>query len=331
MIWRGFSSKFFFILVQRIVQFSREYGMKFLQNRIFTALFFIILLINFFWFISGGPPLEEENLLRLVLGSLTIFILPGLLWGEILGFRSNHFLETIALSFALTITIEIILLPVPFLFHATIRLWIVLLFILCIAGLLILIFKIGKNQELGFLAPLFESFKKDQFNLSNLLIVMILFILSYGTYRWGENITDIDGEKLIHLTYLRYYFNMPMILKDLSITRGVPPQNLIHLWEYLLAGWSSLIHMDPLPLFYRSRFVIPFLGFSSIYLLIRNIFLKALKSEIIFLTILFMCLGWFALLSPSSLDWIRQDPLRGIMSFMGSSHHADTAMEIFSP
>jgi len=44
-----------------------------------------------------------------------------------------------------------------------------------------------------------------------------------------------------------------------------------------------------------------------------------------------MCLGWFGLLSPSSLDWIKQDPLRGIMSFMGSTHHADTAMEIFIP
>jgi hypothetical protein len=305
--------------------------MKLFPNRLFLALLFIILLINFFWFNSGGPLLEEENLLRIVFGSLLIFFLPGLLWGEILGFHSNHFLETIAFSFALTLCVEIILLPLPFLFHATVGLWIVLLFILCIVGLLILIFKNEKKKELQFLSPLFESFKKGPFNLSNLLIVMILFILSYGTYRWGENLTDIDGEKLIHLTYLRYYFNMPMALKDLSITRGVSPQNLIHLWEYLLAGWSSLIHMDPLPLFFRSRFVIPFLGLSSTYLLIRNIFSKALKSEMIFLTMLFMCLGWFVLLSPSSLDWIKQDPLRGIMSFMGSGHHADTAMEIFIP
>ena len=305
--------------------------MKLFQKRIFTALFFIILLINFFWFISGGLPLEEESLLRLVLGSLMIFILPGLLWGEVLGFRSNHFLETIALSFALTLTIEIILLPVPFLFHSTIHLWIVLLFILCMIGVFILIFKIEKNKELEFISPLFNSFKNYPSDLSNLFIVVILFILSYGIYRWGENITDIDGEKLIHLTYLRYYFNMPMVLKDLSITRGVLPQNLIHLWEYLLAAWSSLINMDPLPLFYRSRFVIPFLGFSSMYLLIRNIFFKVQKSEMLFLTILFMCLGWFALFSPSSLDWIKQDPLRGILSFMGSSHHSDTAMEIFIP
>jgi hypothetical protein len=299
--------------------------------KIFTGVYVIILAINFFWFISGGPLLEEENHLRIVLGSLMIFILPGLLWGEVLGFRSNHFLETVALSFALTLTIEIILLPVPFLFHATIRLWIALLFILCITGVFILIFKIEKNKELEFISPLFNSFKNYPSDFSNLFILLTLFILSYGTYRWGENITDIDGEKLIHLTYLRYYFNMPMVLKDLSITRGVPPQNLIHLWEYLLAAWSSLINMDPLPLFYRSRFVIPFLGFSSMYLLIRNIFLKAQKSEIIFLTVLFMCLGWFALLSPSSLDWIKQDPLRGILSFMGSAHHADTAMEIFIP
>jgi hypothetical protein len=51
----------------------------------------------------------------------------------------------------------------------------------------------------------------------------------------------------------------------------------------------------------------------------------------IFLAILFMCVGWVALLSPSSLDWIKQDPLRGLMSFMGSAHHADTAMEILLP
>jgi hypothetical protein len=196
---------------------------------------------------------------------------------------------------------------------------------------LILIFRIKNNKELEFLAPLYNSFKNYPFNVSNLLIVIILVTISYGAYRWGENITDIDGEKLIHLTYLRYYLGMPMALDDLGITRGAIPQNLIHLWEYLLAGWASLINIDPLPLFYRSRFVVPFLGFSGMYLLIRNIFLKAVKSEIIFLSVLFMCLGWFTLLSPSNLDWVKQDPLRGIMSFMGTAHHADTAMEILIP
>jgi hypothetical protein len=67
------------------------------------------------------------------------------------------------------------------------------------------------------------------------------------------------------------------------------------------------------------------------YLLIRNIFLNRIKSEVILWGILVMCLGWFALLSPSNLDWIKADPFRGLMSFMGTAHHADSAMEILIP
>jgi hypothetical protein len=267
----------------------------------------------------------------MVLGAIVVFLLPGMIWGELLRFSSSHFLETIALSFALTLTIEILLLPIPFIFGSKITLWIILLLAVCIVGMFILSFQRRRQGEieLTFLNPLFNFFKQPRLlNVSNTLIFLIILVMSYGTYRWGESLTNISGEKLLHVAFVRYYFSMPMIINDLGIHQGVPPGNLIHLWEYLLAGWASLTNTDPLPLFYRARFVIPILGLSGMYLLIRNIFPKASKAEIIFWGVLLMCLGWLALLSPSNLDWVKKDPFRGVFAFMGTVHHSDAAMDI---
>lgn len=304
--------------------------MKYFSIKLFTAVYAIILVVNFLWFISGSSALETESPLRIVLGSLLIFLLPGLVWGEILGLRSSHILETIALSFALTLTIEIILLPIPFLFGAKIWLWVALLFFICVLGIFFLNLKLKNGKEPEFINPLFTLFKQSApLSVSTPLILVILVLISYGTYRWGEDLITIGGEKLLHMIFVRYYYSMPMVLNDLSLNQGVPPPNLIYLWEYLIAGWAFLINMDPLPLFYHARFVIPILGFSGMYLLIRNIFQNATKSEIIFWGVLIMCAGWFAFLSPSPLDWVKErDPFRGVMSFMGTVHHADAAMDI---
>lgn len=306
--------------------------MKNYSIKIFAAIYIILLASNFFWFVSGSPALQTESAIRTALGSLLIFILPGLIWGEILGFKSEHLLETIALSFALTMVIEIILLPVPFLFHSTIRLWIWLLLGVSLCGMVIFILRSKDAKEMVFINPVLDFLREpSQIKYSVPLITGILIILSYGAYSWGENIADIDGEKLLHLTFVRYYNSMPMIFHDLGIYKGQPPLNLVQLWEYLVAGWASLINMDPLLLFYRARFVIPLLGFSGMYFLISKIFTERIKSEIIFWGVFIMSIGWFALLSPSGLDWIKADPFRGVMSFMGTAHHADSAMEILIP
>ncbi len=304
--------------------------MKSRPIKLFILVFSIILAVNFFWFTSVSSPLEVESPFRLVLGALLIFIFPGLIWGEILGFRSSHILETIALSFALTLTIEIIILPIPFLFGSRIWLWITLLFFICVLGIFFLNLKSGNGKKLEFINPLFTLFKQSTpLSVSTPLILVILVLISCGTYRWGEDLISISGEKLLHMIFVRHYYSMPMVLNDLGLNQGVPPPNLIHLWEYLIAGWAFLINVDPLPLFYHARFVVPILGFSGMYLLIRNIFPNATKSEIIFWGVLIMCLGWFILLSPSSLDWIKKrDHFRGVMSFMGTVHHSDTAMDI---
>ncbi len=297
---------------------------------IFTLFAGSILLVSFFWFISGERPLELESPARIILGSPVIFILPGLVWGEILGFSADHFLEAVAISFALTLVIEIMLLPFPFLLAAGIRLWVSLLLVACCLGLVMVNVKWKSGRDLRFIKALVDFRGKERsLIISTLAIILVLALTAYGTYRWGEKLTDISGEKLLHMIFVRYYFSMRMVLDNLGISPGAPPPNLVNLWEYLMAGWASLVNIDPLYLFFRARFVIPVLGLSGMYLLVRNLFSNKTKSEIVFWGVLIMCLGWFALLSPSSLDWIkRSDQFRGTMAFMGSVHHADSAMEI---
>ncbi len=297
---------------------------------IFISFCVLAILLNCYWFLTVGPPLKAEAPLRMALGSFIIFILPGLIYGEVFKFRSRHVLETLALSFAITLCIDIVLLPIPFLLGGKIVLWVGLLLGSCLVGLFLLYVRSRKVLEFNFLEPLLGTPRRPYpLQISTLVILLILVITAFGAYRWGEDFSDISGEKLLHLVYVRYYYSMPLVLTDLGIYPGQPPPNLVNLWEYLIAGWASLINMDPLPLFNRSRFVLPILGFSSMYLLIRNFFTEDVKVEIVFWGVLIMSLGGVMLLSPSNLDWVKMvDPYRKVMSFMGTCHRSDMAMEI---
>ncbi len=260
--------------------------------------------------------------IRIILGAFLIFLVPGLIWGEVFCLRSSHLLQTIALSLALSLSIETILLPIPFLLEGTINSWLISVGLVSLFGL----FLITRRKMFEFIPTLFKDL-----SISDYFIIGILFLMSFASYRFGENITDIDGEKLIHLTYLRYYFAMPMNLGDLSIIPGMTPPNIIYLWEYLLAGWSTVVGLDPLAIYERSRFVIPILGLSSMYLLIKTLFVSLVKTKLVFFSVLLMCCGGFGLFGTPALNWIKEDSLRGLFSFMGSAHHADTAMEILLP
>jgi hypothetical protein len=260
--------------------------------------------------------LEAEAPFRFILGAIFIFLLPGLIWNQVFRIRANHILETIALSLATSLAVEISLIPIPFLFHEGVWLWLALISAFCIAGLALLTLK---RQRLAL----------PSWDLNSILFLIVLAGLSLLTYRWGESIESIDGEKILHMTYIRYYFSMPMELSRLAVIPGQPPANLIHLWEFLIAGWATVCRVDPLFLFSRCRFVVPFLGLSSMFFMVKMIFKDRERSEVVFWSILAMCLGWFVLLPPSNLGWITQnDPLRGIFSFMGTTHHSDSGMEI---
>jgi len=308
--------------------------MKKTQLRIFTGIYALILGINFVWFISGNSPLDTETPFRIVLGSMVIFLLPGLVWGEILGFRARHILEMIAISFALTLTIETILLPIPFFLRGSVTLWVSLLFIMSVSGCVILYVSLKKRTKVYFLYPLFNFSKQSlPLRISTLLIFFILIVISYGTYQWGTDPLVNLGEGLLHLSYIRNYFaSQHLILHDLGSAKGIPLPNLVNLWEYLIASWSCLINTDPVILYFRGRFVIPLLGLSAMYFFIRAIFSNKIKTEVLFWGVLIMCLGWFMTLSPCSFDWVKQDPHGGthrvIFNFMASIMHSDSAPDI---
>jgi len=311
---------------------GRSYS-NIVMNRVFIAANALLIAISALWLISGSPLLEKEIECRIILGSLALFFMPGILWGEILGFRSDHILKTIALSFSLSLMIGVLLLPLTLVLHASISFWAGGLLITTFVGLMLVAARMaGEKMPLQFIPSLWRGFLGEAgLNFGAVGSVMVTGFITYGTYRWGENIFDVDGEKLLHLSFIRYYFSMPLILNDLGITQGSPPPNLIHLWEFLIAGWARVINIDPLFVFYRSRFLIPLAGLPGMFLLIKQIYADRVKAEAVFGGVLLICLGWLILLSPSPLNWVREDDLRGLMSFMSTAHHGDSAMEILIP
>lgn len=299
---------------------------------LYPGIFLAFLGVHFYWFVADSPPLTAEHPLRILWGSLLIFVLPGLFWGEVLGFRSSHFLEAIALSLALTMTIEVFLLPVPFYLGARIGTWVMLLFLISAVGLFLSTWKIFRSGRSDFVFPSLALWKYPApLNWSSLGILLVLIFMTYGTYRWGMDtdfeLYSVPAEILLETIFIRKYFGAPMITDQLGLGPGIFPANFVHFWEYLLAAWARSVNLDPLPLIFRARFVIPVLGLSGLYLMTARIFIHRKKSEIIFWAVLMMCLGAFIFIPPNTLEWVWMR-FRGLMIFMGTIHHGDSAMDI---
>ncbi len=292
-----------------------------------TRLLIVLLIVwsaNLFWFALSSP-VTTETPVRIVLGTLMIFLVPGLIWGELLRFRSRHPWETIAVAFSLSVLIELILLPIPFIFHATIELWIGLLLGVTLLGLGLLWLPVNRIRPWQFLPPLLRLPRRSLLSWSILLIPLAMAAWAYGA---GEDLFDICGEKMLHMMFVRYYHEMPLQLHDLGVRPGIAPPNLVNLWEFLIAGWSRLIHVDPLIIFFRARFAIPILGLAGLFLLVRMIFVRRAKVEAIFFGVLLMCLANLLLRAPT-MGWVQAvDPTRGVFAFLGTVHHADPAIDI---
>ncbi|MHC9543629.1 MAG: hypothetical protein AB9903_29305 [Vulcanimicrobiota bacterium] len=296
---------------------------------VFFSVVTILLILSLCWFLEKGAPHQQELPFRIVAGGIMVFLVPGLIWGEVLSFRAAHCMEVMAYSFLISLIVEMALLPIPFICRAPIQLWVILLFALLFSGLFIVSYKVYKKKPLSFLEPLITLFEKPFAEyVSSLCFIVILAVIACGAYRWGEDLSSIDGEKWEHILFIRNYFSLPLLLQNLGIDSVNPVPNIVNLWEYLLAAWARIIHCDPLPLFFRARFIIPLAGIPSMFLLIRSVVDDVKKSEILFWGVLFMVAGWLPLLSPSILDGIKSEQFRGVFAFMGTSHHADSAMDM---
>ena len=281
------------------------------------------------WFKSRGVPIEVEDPLRIVLGGIIIFFIPGLIWGEFLGLRPTHSLETLAWSFIISLSIEFVAMLAAFMLAVTITAWVYMVLGASLAGLVLLLLRFRKEEPFHFVAPLMMPLEKSlKENVSHLLILVTMAFIARGAYAWGEDLFSINGEKLLHILFVVKYYSLPLVLPDLSVGPHVAAANMVNFWEFLIAGWARLIHCDPLPLFFRARFIIPLAGLPSMFLLTKSIIDDDRKAEGVFWTIILMVLGWWVLLSPSSLDYIKNEHLRGALAFMGTVHHADSAMDM---
>jgi len=285
-------------------------------------------------FLSVVPLFQCDSPFRVITGAITIFLLPGLLWGEIIGFRARHTLEVIALSVAVSLMIAFIFLPIPLMIGARIEFWIFCVLAVVVVGLYFNVRKLLHGQPFYLITGIMGQRNSSQpayLLLSQVASLMVIALLTYGAYQWGEDMFDIGREKLFQSLYLRYYFDMPLNINMIAPIRGIPMLNIIYFWEFLLAAWARLVGMDPLPLYCRARCVVPLLGLSGVYLLIRHLFFDKFKREYVFWIVLIMAAGFFMLYSPSSFDFIKNDPTRGAFCFMGVNHHAETAVEILLP
>lgn len=301
--------------------------------RSFLALTSICILLGVWWTIAVSAPAAEAIGFRLSVGAFLLFFLPGAIWGEILGWTADHVLETIALSFALSICIAILPLPLVLGFGLPVTVWIACILLTVTGGLLILLrrWRHGGGNY-GLLNP-FLKWRGVAESLNACASLLLICFLAATTYQWGENITDIGGEKLLHLMFVRLYAELPLDVSRMGIVPGATPPNIVHFWEFLLAGWARLVNVDPFSLFVRARFIIPVLGLSGLYLLIREVFPERKMAHTIYWGAALLSLFGLSLQAPSSIGTLitSNDYYRGVTAYLGTVHHTDAAMDILLP
>lgn len=301
----------------------------FLLRSVLPPLFLIACLsCNLIWTLSASPLLQESTP-RIVLSCLTFFLFPGLIIGELFRFRSRHFLHMLAYGMLFTLALVLILLPIVFLVQAKIAVFSLAVIGLSLGGAAVVLIRALQGQPLSFLRPLSTLPAGNwQTKIAYLVVCLIPIILSILMYRTGESHTDIGGEKLLHLVFVRNYYSMPLNLNDLGIEANFPPPNLVNLWEFLIAASARAGQIDPLPMFYRARFLLPLFGLAGMYLLVHVIFRGFRRRQAVFLAIALMC-GLRLFLATPGLSWVSDtDSTRGVFAFTGTAHHADVAMDL---
>lgn len=242
-------------------------------------------------FFTGGD-VRSDSPLRMAVGGLLVFLLPGLYWGEAMGVRSRHPLETIALGFAMSAAIGVVLLPIPFLMEARITVWIWLLLLVTMAGMAFSAWRLRTRRHARFWRPCLEIPRGTMREMFlHVGLILLPFVLAVLAWRWGDDLFDLSSEKMLHMMFVRYYHDLPLVFEKIGVVSGLPPSNLVNLWEFWIAAWARVAGMDVLNVFFRARSVIPLFGLSGLYLLIREVWPKNRDVTIVFALSVVMALG----------------------------------------
>ena len=274
-------------------------------------------------------PGKQESAFSIVTSMMYVFFAPGFVWGWVIRIKPRHIMEFLACCAAVSLTIHVITLVFVILANLNLKQWCLLIMCQIMLGVCLLMYTVIRSRSVPIYFRGIGFDRHDYSVLLSYLGVIGVMFMCFLSYRWGEDLFDICGEKLLHLTYVRYYYSLPLFINDLGISPGIPPPNLVNFWEIMLSASARFANLDPLLVFYRARFVIPLLGMSGLYVLARAVFVSHRKTNIIFTMAVVLALS--GVLAYDNLKFLRTDDTRWMMCFMGTSHHADSAMEGLLP
>jgi hypothetical protein len=298
----------------------------------------IVLLLNFAAIITawtGSLTQTEGNALRIIVGGLAVTLFPGVLLGHFFKTRATSIFEAIAKGLGLSLLFITPTAFVAMLFGANIYEWISFLLFFNAALSLFLLIRPSKASFYPTLtnALVLGIFRPKHPEAGFLLFAIIL--LSVSMYRWGDDITGVDWEVSLHLAYIRQFASgLPMGFSEVALRPEIGPANLFFLlWEFILASISAVSGVDPLVGTLRSRWLIPFLGFSTFYFFLRQVLATSKMTNAAMWVVLVLILSGFLAIAPSPLvnHRIIAGDFRPIFSFLGSIHHSDAALDILLP
>lgn len=260
---------------------------------------------------------------RVVVATVVCLIVPGAVVAAVLGFRSRHPLESLAIgSFGSTVII---------------------------AGLSLLAFRIGAS--IGFIAAALllvssgavawlwwrsdlRALAPRRLDRWDLVLAGVLAVFSTVAFRWGDDLRAVGWETALHVAYVRQYASgLPL---DFGAAVLRPPeiaaQNYFYLWEMMLAVVARVAGVDAMVVALKARWCVPLLGFAAFFFMVQRVVAStgaAMRATWVMVAAVAL---QFLTLPPSAYDtYIQSGPLRQVGAFFGSIHHSDSAMEILLP
>ena len=301
----------------------------------FTAGFFLFcgLMLGLRWMdVFTSPP---HSLLSLVAAAWILF-LPGFLISECLRPKTESdrraSLQILADAVSVSLVLEVVLAIIAFTVHATISTWIDWM---TSCNVCCFTLWAWRTRWRGAVNPGVPRAPRTKMHAVDALLWLMIGFLSLELYRWADTISAIGWEVALHLGYVRHYFsNLPLDVHMMVARPGeVAPPNGFFFWEFLLAAMSRLARLDCLEFSLRSRWLIPLLGLSGLYALTFELARSKRRTSLIISIVAIAILTTFLFRPPDDFQAIVNSGNHGriITAFMGSIHHADTAMEILLP
>jgi hypothetical protein len=264
------------------------------------------------------------NAFSIVTSSFYVLFFTGFLLLQALNFRIRYWLEIFSLSFIFSQIIYIIVVLFLFIFRLNLKDFTQIIFII---NFLLLTFLIFKDYNSNY------KFKIENLLLNKTIIFdFIIFIGLIYLVILGYRVSNYNCEEChLHLSTIRKYFHKDFVFDSMGYIKNAPMPNLLQGWEFIIAFVSELSSIDPIYVFLKIRFVIPILGLSSLFLLICAYFNDVKKS--LYLIVMIYLIAFirihFTYMNIDILGLV--EPSRGILHFMGTSHHIDAAVDIMLP